>query len=150
MSLTNLASLDPLGLSTAAGEILDLVDSLQIASSRIVIGGFSQGSMVALDAALRMRPFPAGVLILSGGIIAEQRLTATLESRKAELGDLRVFQFHGEDDPVLPFSQGRLLGQKLTSAGAIATFTAFAGGHGIPQSVCNSVADAIDSMLGSA
>lgn len=59
---------------------------------RLVLAGFSQGGVIALQAALRMAEKPAGVLALS----------TYLAQHGGSGAGLRVFQAHGIHDPVVP------------------------------------------------
>ncbi len=71
-----------------------------IARERIVLAGFSQGGVVALETALGMQDKPAGVLALS----------TWLARPMGEGHGLRVFMAHGEHDDIVPpalAAQGR-------------------------------------------
>src|SRR5262249_57960929 len=49
---------EPAGLAAARAKVLELLDALDGPSERTVIGGFSQGAMLATDVVLRTeRPF---------------------------------------------------------------------------------------------
>jgi phospholipase/carboxylesterase len=109
---------------------------------RIVLGGFSQGSMLALDVVLRSSLPIGGLVILSGTIIAEDEWTPLLA--KAARSGLRVFQSHGTEDPILPFEVAEKLRDALRTAGLDVEFHSFAGGHGIPPRVLSS----LDAWLG--
>lgn len=158
-TLQSLAGMDPPGLSTAGTEVLELVASLQPPAvsgessvvappAPVVLGGFSQGSMVAVEAALRMDGVPAGILVMSGNLIAADRLRETSAVRAAQLAGLRVAQYHGTEDPVLPFSGARRLADLLVAAGADLHFASFPGGHGIPPQLYRDIGAELDLMLG--
>lgn len=147
-TLANLAEVDPPALAVAADEVLDLLQACECDAEATVVGGFSQGSMVALETALRMPRLPAGLLVLSGSIIAEERLRSTLASRAQEVRDWPVAQCHGREDQVLPFASGAQLAEVLRSAGTEVAFRAFSGGHGIPPELYPEIAAALEGMLG--
>jgi phospholipase/carboxylesterase len=63
---------------------------------RLVLAGFSQGGVIALQTALRMAVKPAGVLALS----------TYLAQRQGDGSGLAVFQAHGTQDPVVPLAVG--------------------------------------------
>jgi phospholipase/carboxylesterase len=70
---------------------------------RIVLGGFSQGAVMALALALGAgRPTPAAVLALSGFVPAVDGWTADVERP-----GLAAFVTHGRRDPVIPVEFGR-------------------------------------------
>jgi phospholipase/carboxylesterase len=130
----------PAGLDAARGAVVALIDHIEadwkVPASRIVLGGFSQGSMLAVDVALRRGagklPF-AGVAVLSGCAIAEGEWRALLPSLPAPKPP--VFQSHGEADPILPFALGEGLRDTLRAAGFDVTWVPFRGGHEIPPVV---------------
>ncbi len=125
----------PEGMPAARKSIVSLLDAVEsemkTPSSRVVLGGFSQGSMLALDVALRdARPF-AGLVILSGTLLASDEWLPKMKDRKG----LPVFQSHGTDDPILPCAIANQLRHALDDAGVTVTFRSFMGGHGIPPEV---------------
>ena len=120
----------PDGLAAARTAVIEMLDrvSLELPEHRLVLGGFSQGSMLALDVALRdPRPL-AGLVLLSSTIIAQQEWWPRLTERK----HLPVFQSHGTGDPILSHAIATRLHEALAAAGLDATFDSFAGGHTIP------------------
>ena len=125
----------PEGLDDARAALDAMLDELARTQplGRLVLGGFSQGSMLSLDLALR-RPERelAGLVLLSGTMIAEREWSPRMPARKG----LRVFQSHGRSDPILPFSIAERLRDALTAAGLELTFDPFAGPHTItPQNL---------------
>ena len=71
----------------ALSELLDVVEK-ELRPSKLILGGFSQGAMLSLDAALHdPRPL-AGLIQLSGTVIAESEWKPRMASRQG----LPVFQ----------------------------------------------------------
>jgi phospholipase/carboxylesterase len=95
--------------------------------SRTLIGGFSQGSMVATDVALELRHPPAGLCIFSGHLLAESRWRELAKNR----GPLPVLQTHGKFDQVLPIAGAEQLRDLLIESGLPVEFITFAGPHTI-------------------
>jgi phospholipase/carboxylesterase len=125
----------PAGLPEARGLVRRMLDELQhslgISSDRILLGGFSQGAMLACDLALRdPRPL-AGLALMSGTLLAESEWIP-LMSRRA---GLPVLQSHGREDPLLPFSIAAELHTALVAAGLEVSWIAFNGGHTISAAV---------------
>ena len=125
----------PDGLTAARERVLAMLDDLDryegLSRNRVFLGGFSQGAMLACDTVLRTpRPF-AGLLILSGSIIARSEWEARWPARKG----LPVFQSHGTDDPLLPHDTAAKLKDILIRHGLAVTWSEFRGGHEIPLSV---------------
>lgn len=85
-----------------------------IASERIVLAGFSQGGAIALQLALSYPHQLAGLITLSTYLLFADQL----ESRIHEANrNIPVFAGHGKSDPVVPFSWGELLHQRLHALG---------------------------------
>jgi len=97
----------------------------------VVLGGFSQGAMVASEAAYRTRLPLAGLVLLSGTPVDEQEWQSGYGQRRG----LPVFVAHGRTDPVLPFSGSDRMQRNLAAAGNRVTWHPFDGGHEIPAEV---------------
>ena len=133
----------PVGLTEARAEVLALLEALEtehgVARDKLVLGGFSQGAMLATDVALRADRPPAALAILSGSLIAKAEWLPLMKARAT----MPVLQSHGRADPVLSFEIAEQLRQELTSAGLSVEFVAFNGGHGIP----NGAVDALGKLI---
>ena len=128
---------EPVGMAEAAGALRSCIQELHTSEgvdpSRLVRGGFSQGSMVTTEVALHHAGTPfAGLVALSGTLLCRERWTKAAAERGASL---RVFQSHGRRDPVLPYAGAEALRDVLTAAGASVEFHGFAGQHEIPYPV---------------
>lgn len=99
-----------------------------VASERTVVGGFSQGAIVALEFALQRQWPLAGLLLFSGACLENK----TLEVRARSLAPMPSVVSHGQVDPILPYSLGEYLGSELARAGWCVDWVPFLGGHGIP------------------
>jgi len=123
-------------LSSALGAVDTLLHSLAVDRSRIVLGGFSQGAMLSLDVALHRSARLAGVVLMSGTLIAASEWSP----RMAQLAGMPVFQSHGRTDALLPFGVAETLRDKMKTAGALVEWHAFVGGHEIPPGVLGELA----------
>lgn len=125
----------PAGLEAARGAVDGLLDAIEtdwkVPASRVVLGGFSQGAMLSLDVCLRRRSALAGLVLMSGTLIAEPEWRALLAAPRS----LKVFQSHGSADPILPFVLAEKLRDLLRASGADVTWCPFRGGHEIPGPV---------------
>jgi phospholipase/carboxylesterase len=121
----------PEGLDPARKQLRAAVESLTARSElplgRVVLGGFSQGSMIATDLALRLEEAPAGLILFSGTLLCGEEW----ERRAPRRSGLPVFQAHGRQDPLLPFAAAEALRDLLTGAGLPVDFLPFDGGHTI-------------------
>jgi phospholipase/carboxylesterase len=98
---------DPSTFLPTYGTVAEWLDGLAeetaIGPERTVLGGFSQGAVMALALALGAgRPTPAAVLALSGFVPAVDGWTADVERP-----GLAAFVTHGRRDPVIPVEFGR-------------------------------------------
>ena len=98
---------------------------------KTILGGFSQGAMLSCDAMLHTdRPY-AGLVQLSGNVLAQPLWSPLMPKRKG----LPVFQSHGTQDEVLPYVGAERLRDALIHAGLSVEWQSFRGGHEIPRSV---------------
>ncbi|MCK9689299.1 alpha/beta hydrolase [Scleromatobacter humisilvae] len=95
----------------------------------LVLAGFSQGAMLALDAVLQAPPLPVDALALwSGSRLAFAEWAPALP----RLRGVRVDLVHGIGDANLGIAAGRSLHDALVDAGARVRWLPFDGGHEIP------------------
>ena len=86
---------------------------------RTVLGGFSQGAVMAYALGLgRGRPSPAGIIGLSGFLPEVEGFELDLEGRPG----LPVAIGHGTYDPVIGVEFGRAARERLEQAGAALTY----------------------------
>ena len=119
------------GLAPARRALLSVVEAvstgMRLPLGRIVLGGFSQGAMLATDVALRLEEPPAGLAVLSGILITTTDWKARAERRRG----LPVFQSHGQYDDILPFARSASPRALLEAAGMPVQFVPFEGPHTI-------------------
>jgi phospholipase/carboxylesterase len=134
----------PDGLAEARDRALAMLDDVdqKLRPSKVVLGGFSQGAMLSCDIALRTKRPLAGLVLLSGTLLAENEWRPLMPRRRG----LPAFMSHGATDRMLPFAQSERLRDALTDAGLAVTWVPFRGGHEIPGSVI----DALGAFLGTA
>lgn len=125
----------PDGLPEVRGQMMTFIEELSarfsIAADQLVLGGFSQGAMLALDVALHRETPPAGLLLMSGTLIAD----SVWQARMASLAHVPVMMSHGRQDGLLPFGAAELLRDRLKAAGAEVDWVPFMGAHEIPPVV---------------
>jgi phospholipase/carboxylesterase len=117
--------------------IWKMIDSFKIPWNKIVLGGFSQGSMLATEIYLSAPETPAGLISFSGALIRKSDWTANLAKRQKEAEasgkSLKAFFSHGEMDQVLPSSGTQKLVQMFKTHGFQCDISSFRGGHEIPM-----------------
>ncbi len=109
-----------------------------IGHDRLVIGGFSQGSVMSYAAGLGAgRPVPAGIVALSGFMPTVEGFELDLEHRETP----PVFIGHGSADPVIGVEWGRDARDRLQAAAADVTYRESPMGHGIDPRVMAELPD---------
>jgi phospholipase/carboxylesterase len=109
---------DPETFFASVGLASEWLDGLGVPPERIVLGGFSQGSVMSYALGLgRGRPRPAGVIALSGFV-------PTVEGFELDLAPPLppVAIGHGSFDPVIDVAFGRAARDLLEAAGANVLF----------------------------
>jgi len=136
----------PDDLASVRAQMLRFLDMLQaryaIANDKLVLGGFSQGAMLSLDVALHRDVPPAGLVLMSGTIIAEPEWAPLYR----KLANVPVVQSHGRRDMLLPFATAERLRDKLRDAGAKVDWHQFVGGHEIPPTVIHAVGEQLAKL----
>jgi phospholipase/carboxylesterase len=108
---------DQRGIMESISQITALLEHEQergIASERIVLAGFSQGGAIAMQLALRHPHKLAGLITLSTYLLFADQLESNLDPANR---NMPVFAGHGNQDPVVPFSMGELMVQRLQTMG---------------------------------
>lgn len=148
-----LQGIEPAGLAEAAAEIESMLHERKVDPRHLVLGGFSQGAMVAAEVLRRAitsgsEP-PAAVLLFSGALIArrwwdETPVADSAAPRRSPL----VWWSHGRSDAVLPWEEGCALADAVGRLGIAVTRHEFAGGHEIPASGVESARGFIAGAIG--
>lgn len=137
----------PVGMQEATAKMCALVADIQqewkLSAKKLVIGGFSQGSMIAVDTALTMPEPPGGLVLYSSALICEPEWTAGV----SKLRNTKIIQSHGRRDPILHLSQGQALRDVLTAAGCEPKYLEFNGFHEIHPAAINATGDLLKSLL---
>ena len=95
--------------------------------SKLMLSGFSQGAMTALDLALHLpkEKAVAGVTVISGSTIVVDQW----KERLKEHPGIKVLVTHGQTDMVLPCVASGWLNDLLKSGGASVQYELHPGGH---------------------
>jgi len=131
------------GFDEAVRALQDFLAAVEAPWEKLIVGGFSQGAMLALELALRAPAPPLGLFILSGTLLDEAALRQAAPSRK----DLKFFQSHGSQDSLLDFEGGRRLHDLLLEAGLDGELVIFNGGHAVPGEVSRALERYLEGLL---
>lgn len=128
----DLSDFEPEALDTAREHFSDFLDELQAEhGGELVLGGFSQGAMLAFDVALRTPRAIKALVQFSGCRIARRRWDPRLTARAG----MRAFVSHGRFDDDLSFEATEAFVTDLVAAGWNIDFCPFDGGHEMPLPV---------------
>ncbi|GAB6091247.1 alpha/beta hydrolase [Spirochaeta dissipatitropha] len=143
-----LSRIDPPDMKLSADELLAFIEDTGMDWSKIILGGFSQGAMIAVETALRAPKPPAGLMILSGALVARERwaaLASELPSRWGKDIQVPVYQSHGRQDAILDIVGAEELQELLSESGVFCGELAyFSGPHTIPFEILKDIAAFID------
>ena len=127
----DLSTVVPPGLKRSREMAFELLEKLNVPPEKLVLGGFSQGAMLATDLVMQMETRPAGLVILSGTLVNME------EWRKlgAKHKGLEYFMSHGSRDGVLAHAMAEKLHQVFKDSGWVGQLQTFNGAHEIPPEV---------------
>lgn len=130
--IEDIADVQPAELPDARRRISEIIDWCQqndgYGSGQILLGGFSQGAMLATDVALHRKGQIGGLCIWSGMMINRAEWQPLVDSARK----MRIVQSHGTLDPILPCKVGERLLDNLRTGGHEVEFIRFQGFHQIP------------------
>lgn len=136
----------PEGIDEARDLLIAMLDDVRqktnLPPSRFVLGGFSQGSMLAVEAALNWAELPGGLCLWSSTLVSEAQWRANM----SRLRGLPVVQSHGHQDPILPFAAALALRDLLIEAGANVNFIEFDGPHTITLTGLEALAEMLERI----
>lgn len=132
----------PPEIETLMPRIWKMIEAFKIPWNRIILGGFSQGAMLATEIYLTAPETPAGLICFSGSLIRQKEWTTALAQRKNQ----KVFLSHGELDTVLPSSGTHKLMQLFKNHELQCEFSSFRGGHEIPMNAIAKAKNYIHSL----
>jgi hypothetical protein len=142
-SIPDLSTDRPPGLQASASLVGNVLrDRRSVPRGPVVLGGFSQGAIVASEVALRSQVRLFALVLLSGTLFHEPSWEVHFRQRR----DLPVFIAHGRADVVLPLRPRSRFRQKLEAAGIPVTWCPFEGSHEIPAVVVAALNDFIQRL----
>lgn len=130
--LPDLSRSRPGGIKVASRLVLDLIRGEK---QPLVLGGFSQGAMIAAEIAFQTDQDLAGLVLLSGTTLDEESWAEHFAGRRR----LPIFIAHGRRDAVLSFDIMDRFQQRLRALGLDVTWVPFEGGHEMPLNVVQEV-----------
>ncbi len=132
----------PQGLDKAKMLAYEFLSKLNRKPEDIILGGFSQGAMLATDIALSSASNYRGLFLLSGSLIKMQEWKKLAPLHKG----MRFFQAHGENDAILNPQVAQELETLLVEAGLEGQLEMFRGGHEIPPQVLKNLGSFLQGL----
>jgi phospholipase/carboxylesterase len=125
------------GIATSLEAIEALIDAEKnrgIPPERILIAGFSQGAVLAIEAMTRGAQWIGGAIALSGYLARAGRIPKAEDSRALYLA-------HGSQDPIVPFTLGVQAREELIQQGYEVTWGEWPMGHTVCMEEINAIRD---------
>ncbi|OFZ18901.1 MAG: hypothetical protein A2Z20_12390 [Bdellovibrionales bacterium RBG_16_40_8] len=139
----DMSSTTPPGLENARQTAALLYEDLLATHSSVVLGGFSQGAMLAIELTLSHKKKPAGLVLMSATLICKERWKKMASTCR----DLTFIQSHGKNDVLLGFNYAEDLYNLLTANDLFGEFIGFNGGHEIPPKVIEKIGQYLASVF---
>lgn len=141
------SQLTPEGLPEARLKALKMIEQLKVPWSQIILGGFSQGSMLATDLYLHAQECPRGLVILSGSLVSQPEWQKLFDQKPQLREDKEFFISHGQQDTILKIGGAQKLHQFLVKNKMKGKFNSFIGGHEIPTMTLESLKEYLNSKV---
>jgi phospholipase/carboxylesterase len=129
---------DSAGITLSSATITDMINdeiAMGIDPSKIVVAGFSQGGVVAIDAGIRFPSTLAGIMALSTYIPVRDTLPTAEQSGN---GNISIFYGHGDYDPVIPMEQAESAREFLETTGYSVEWKSYPMEHSVsPQEIAD-------------
>ena len=122
----------PVEFDTTINQLENLLIELSKKHKTIILGGFSQGAMCASHLAMKDSLNIDGLILLSGALLAEERMPKASKP-------IPFYQSHGRGDQILSLDGAKDLEAKLQSLNFTGNLKVFEGGHEIPNMVVEDV-----------
>lgn len=138
---------DEEGIRASQQEIEKLIAAVKaqgIASERIVLAGFSQGGVIALQTGLRHAEKLAGILALSTYLALHDKLET--EAAKANQ-NTPIWMAHGNYDPVIPFRFAEQSRDQLQQSGYPLEWHSYPMEHQVVMEQINGIGEWLKKVL---
>ena len=112
-------------------KIFSEIAKLNVPWNQVILGGFSQGAMLATDLFLNAPEAPKALVILSGALVNKDDWKTLAPKRAGS----KYFMSHGKSDQVLGIRGASQLESLLNESGMKGSLMSFNGAHEIPMEV---------------
>lgn len=115
-----------------------------IATSRVVLAGFSQGGAIALQTGLRQAAPLAGIIALSCYLPLADSF---IQERAEGSGAVPVFMAHGTSDPIVPLARGVASREAIKAAGHPVEWHQYPMPHSVNEQEIRDIAEFLRRVL---
>lgn len=140
------ANIDEEGISRSAVQIEALIDAeieRGISCENIMIAGFSQGAVIALNVGTSYRKKLGGIIAISGLLPNSKTL---LERANPANQDTPIFMAHGTQDMMVPIMLGDAAHQLLLTKGYHVNWHTYPIAHGVCPDEINDISQWIQNI----
>jgi phospholipase/carboxylesterase len=136
----------------ARQKVFSMIEALKVPWNNIILGGFSQGGMLAMDIFMHAPEEPKGLVIWSSALVNKEEWKKCAQSenykrRRERAPHFKYFQSHGVSDSVLSIKNGQRLESFLQSIGGKGKMVTFPGAHEIPPAVILGTRDYLNEII---
>lgn len=117
------------GIAELRNKVFAAIDSLKVPWSTIILGGFSQGAMLATDIFLNAPENPRALVCFSGALVNKSEWQEVVKNRSG----CPFFLSHGKSDAILAHKGSAQLETFLINGGLKGKLFSFEGTHEIPM-----------------
>lgn len=121
----------PSALPELRKRVIESIEAMKTPWNQIILGGFSQGAMLATHVFMHAPETPRALVSLSGALLDKEDLKAVAQKRAGA----PFFASHGKMDTVLDHKGSAQLETFLTQAGMKGKLNSFNGAHEIPMEI---------------
>jgi phospholipase/carboxylesterase len=120
----------------------EITEKYPTPEGKLIVAGFSQGALMALDSGLRTEKKLAGIVAMSGGLYEQDLID--LSVHKA----LPILLAHGSQDDVVPVNYARRARAVLENAGLDVEYHEYPMSHQVAMEEAQDVKAFIERVLG--
>lgn len=119
------------GFGESFEKLQNFIEAVGTTPDKLILGGFSQGAMLATHLCLNHSERIRALSIWSTGFIHQANWQGLIKNKSG----MNFFQSHGRGDPLLSFDEAQQLSEIFLNSSWQGKFHDFSGGHEIPPSV---------------
>lgn len=132
----------PVELPAVREKVMKMIADLKVPWNQVVLGGFSQGGMIAMDIAFHAPEKPKALVILSSALVNKQEW----QTKAKHLEGVPFYLSHGTQDAVLSYKGAQQLESFLRHHQLKGKLSSFSGGHEIPMNVIQDVGQFLNGL----